>query len=122
MKSDLLVTLLFSLSLCARSLSLKIEFRFFVGRGGRALDCRQGYGTWGATAQRCATRLQQQSLVRSSFRPLLLPVRTSAHQLLHPASALRRTSRRALLCDTLELSCTSADNELIHRSKWAGAA
>ena len=42
----------------------------------------------------CATRLQQ-SLARSSFRPQISS--------LHPASALRRTSRRAILSVTLEI-------------------
>ena len=60
--------------------------------------------------------------VRSSFALVLLPMRIAAYQPLHPASALLRTSRRALLSATLEVSRTSSDNGLIHRSTWADAA
>ena len=72
-----------------------------------------GLKTWGAAAQsktRNASAVAGQCTVRSSSIELLR-VRS-----LHPASASRRTCRCALLCATLELSCTSADNGLIHRS------
>ena len=54
--------------------------------------------TWGATAQAARRGCSSSRWSGTSFRPRLLPVRTVLRSSsLHPASALRRTSRRALL-------------------------
>ena len=63
-----------------------------------------------------ATRRQQQSLVRSSFRPAAARANCCASAPVIPRLPHRAASRRALMSATLELSCTSAENHLIHSS------